>query len=109
MAASRKPQVGELLAEARRAFREEFGTEPQLAVAAPGRVNLIGEHTDYNQGLVLPMVRGWEGTPSLSWDSGHPPPGRAGLRGARRRLVPAWTLGRAVPNLYSGRIWGTST
>uniref|UniRef100_A0A5F9DCM8 Galactokinase 1 n=1 Tax=Oryctolagus cuniculus TaxID=9986 RepID=A0A5F9DCM8_RABIT len=56
MAASRQPQVGELLAEARRAFREEFGEEPELAVSAPGRVNLIGEHTDYNQGLVLPMA-----------------------------------------------------
>lgn len=58
MAASRHPQVDELLAEARRAFREEFGAEPELAASAPGRVNLIGEHTDYNQGLVLPMVRG---------------------------------------------------
>nr|XP_008511563.1 PREDICTED: galactokinase [Equus przewalskii] len=51
-----EPQAGELLAEARRAFREEFGAEPELAVSAPGRVNLIGEHTDYNQGLVLPMA-----------------------------------------------------
>uniref|UniRef100_A0A8C5NZA6 Galactokinase 1 n=1 Tax=Jaculus jaculus TaxID=51337 RepID=A0A8C5NZA6_JACJA len=56
MAAWRPPQVDELLAEARRAFREEFGAEPELAVCAPGRVNLIGEHTDYNQGLVLPMA-----------------------------------------------------
>jgi galactokinase len=63
MAASRPPQIEELLAEARRAFREEFGAEPELAVSAPGRVNLIGEHTDYNQGLVLPMVRGCAGQP----------------------------------------------
>ncbi|CAO2646109.1 Galk1 [Lemmus lemmus] len=56
MAAWRPPQVEELLAEARRAFLEEFGAEPELAVSAPGRVNLIGEHTDYNQGLVLPMA-----------------------------------------------------
>ncbi|KAM8944818.1 galactokinase isoform 2-T2 [Lycaon pictus] len=56
MAASSPPRAGELLAEARRAFREEFGAEPELAVSAPGRVNLIGEHTDYNQGLVLPMA-----------------------------------------------------
>lgn len=63
MAALRQPQVAELLAEARRAFREEFGAEPELAVSAPGRVNLIGEHTDYNQGLVLPMVRGCAASP----------------------------------------------
>ncbi|EHB10766.1 Galactokinase [Heterocephalus glaber] len=56
MAASRPPRLEELLAEARRAFREEFGADPELAVSAPGRVNLIGEHTDYNQGLVLPMA-----------------------------------------------------
>ncbi|HSF17235.1 MAG TPA: galactokinase [Vicinamibacteria bacterium] len=37
------------------AFRERFGSEPRLAVA-PGRVNLMGEHTDYNDGFVLPVA-----------------------------------------------------
>jgi galactokinase len=37
-------------------FREQFGQEPQWLAAAPGRVNLIGEHTDYNDGFVLPMA-----------------------------------------------------
>lgn len=72
MAAARQPQAAELLAEARRAFREEFGAEPELAVSAPGRVNLIGEHTDYNQGLVLPMVRGREGSPEPPPRKGRP-------------------------------------
>lgn len=55
--ASPVPAVSELLAEARRAYAQLFGHEPpQVAVCAPGRVNLIGEHTDYNQGLVLPMA-----------------------------------------------------
>lgn len=35
-------------------FREQFGTEPEIVVLAPGRVNLIGEHTDYNEGYVMP-------------------------------------------------------
>ena len=39
----------------RRAFRELYGREPRL-FRAPGRVNLIGEHTDYNEGFVLPMA-----------------------------------------------------
>ena len=38
------------------AFREHFGTEPDLLIRSPGRVNLIGEHTDYNDGFVLPMA-----------------------------------------------------
>ncbi|WP_127498179.1 galactokinase [Actinoplanes solisilvae] len=37
-------------------FRKEFGTEPTGLWAAPGRVNLIGEHTDYNEGFVLPFA-----------------------------------------------------
>jgi galactokinase len=36
-------------------FRQEFG-EPAVVVRSPGRVNLIGEHTDYNQGFVLPAA-----------------------------------------------------
>lgn len=38
------------------AFRTTFGQAPDGAVRAPGRVNLIGEHTDYNHGFCLPMA-----------------------------------------------------
>ena len=37
-------------------FRESFGEAPALVARAPGRVNLIGEHTDYNDGFVLPCA-----------------------------------------------------
>jgi galactokinase len=40
----------------RLAFRRQFGREEPRLFAAPGRVNLIGEHTDYNEGFVLPMA-----------------------------------------------------
>lgn len=36
-------------------FQQRFGTAPRL-FSAPGRVNLIGEHTDYNEGFVLPLA-----------------------------------------------------
>ncbi|MBD3305899.1 galactokinase [candidate division KSB3 bacterium] len=39
-----------------RSYRQQFGHMPELIVSAPGRVNLIGEHTDYNDGFVLPMA-----------------------------------------------------
>ena len=37
-------------------FRENFSNEPEVIATAPGRVNLIGEHTDYNGGFVLPVA-----------------------------------------------------
>jgi galactokinase len=41
---------------AARLYRDSFRSEPTVAVSAPGRVNLIGEHTDYNGGPVLPVA-----------------------------------------------------
>ena len=43
-------------ARARAAFVEAYGREPEALWQAPGRVNLIGEHTDYNDGFVLPVA-----------------------------------------------------
>jgi galactokinase len=37
-------------------FQKRYGRPPRWIVAAPGRVNVIGEHTDYNDGFVLPMA-----------------------------------------------------
>ena len=37
-------------------FERRFGSAPHAIVRAPGRVNLIGEHTDYNDGFVLPLA-----------------------------------------------------
>jgi galactokinase len=44
------------LARAATVFQAAFGAPPSIQVQAPGRVNLIGEHTDYNDGLVLPCA-----------------------------------------------------
>lgn len=48
--------IGDAQARARFAFARAFGGEPTLLVRAPGRVNLIGEHTDYNDGFVMPLA-----------------------------------------------------
>lgn len=45
-------------ASLRQKFEQEFGASPEV-FAAPGRVNLIGEHTDYNDGFVLPCAIGF--------------------------------------------------
>ena len=39
----------------REIFKQRFGDSPRL-FRAPGRVNLIGEHTDYNDGFVMPVA-----------------------------------------------------
>ncbi len=45
-----------LAASVRAAFADRYGEPPATVGRAPGRVNLIGEHTDYNAGLVLPVA-----------------------------------------------------
>jgi galactokinase len=58
MAPSGEPAAAspDLVAAIQGAFGESYGYPPQRLFRAPGRVNLIGEHTDYNDGFVLPMA-----------------------------------------------------
>lgn len=50
------PQPSSLSVQVQSVFQERTGQRPQFLVRSPGRVNLIGEHTDYNDGFVLPMA-----------------------------------------------------
>jgi galactokinase len=56
MSAGEIPTDAEAAARALQAFVERFGRTPEGVWAAPGRVNVIGEHTDYNDGYVLPVA-----------------------------------------------------
>ncbi len=91
-------------------FGECFGGEPDGVWLAPGRVNLIGEHTDYNEGLVLPFALG-EGIVAaaarrddgiLALRTRHDPgtqvdipldrlpAGPSGIQGGIRDQIPGW-------------------
>lgn len=48
--------LADMVASVKQAFVDRYGSAPECVAAAPGRVNLIGEHTDYNDGFVLPMA-----------------------------------------------------
>ncbi len=56
MALPLNPPLADLASDADAAFRQQFNAEPALHAAAPGRVNLIGEHIDYCDGFVLPFA-----------------------------------------------------
>ncbi|MFM9852901.1 MAG: galactokinase [Sphingomonadaceae bacterium] len=56
---------------ARAAFLSHFSEEPHFLVRAPGRVNLIGEHTDYNDGFVLPCAIDRDTVVAIAPESGN--------------------------------------
>ncbi len=88
--------------QAVRLYHEVFASDPVVAVSAPGRVNLIGEHTDYNGGPVLPVALqrrtivvagpadGWEFVSSVDGVVR-----RAGLAGAMPREWTGYLVGVA--------------
>jgi galactokinase len=53
-----RSQLREIEEKAIKAYADMFGEDPELIASAPGRINLIGEHTDYNGGFVLPCAVG---------------------------------------------------
>lgn len=90
-----------LIGQAAAFFRETFGSEPETISIAPGRVNLIGEHTDYHEGFVLPAAidryvivaarkaNGFRFVSQASGDSGHAEDPQALPKWARYAASPA--------------------
>src|SRR5258708_34086851 len=58
---------------ARSGFRQAFGYPPGAVAVAPGRMNVIGEHTDYNEGFVLPAAIDRHVAVALRLRRGGPP------------------------------------
>ena len=83
-------------------FRAAFGVAPSQAASAPGRVNLIGEHTDYNGGPVLPMAIAARTTAAV----GPGEPGWLDLLSARDGLVQRVRWDGAVPAGWAGYVVG---
>lgn len=80
-------------------FRDAYGAEPQGVWAAPGRVNLIGEHVDYADGLCLPLALSQRTYAALSTRDD----GRVRLRSAQRPDEPYdGTLGQVGPGTPTG-------
>jgi galactokinase len=65
------PAAGDVVSRVGARFLDRYGIAPQCVWHAPGRVNLIGEHTDYNDGLVLPFALG-SGTVAAAAVSSEP-------------------------------------
>ena len=89
-------------------FRLEFGDEPSWVAAAPGRVNLIGEHVDYVGGPVLPAAIdrfvALAGGPGPGWRiSSEVPGGEAYLAALGRELAVGPQLVAAAASLPPGR------
>jgi galactokinase len=85
---------------ARAGFRTRFGHDPAAVWAAPGRVNLIGEHTDYNGGLSLPIA-----LPQRTYFAASPTPGedRAVLSSAEIEDEPfAMPMAAVAPGAVTG-------
>jgi galactokinase len=70
-------------------FAEKFGYPATHVIQAPGRVNLIGEHTDYNDGFVLPCAIDYQTVISCAPRDGPYCPGDCRrLRQSERRVLP---------------------
>jgi galactokinase len=83
-------------------FRERFGGEPDGVWFAPGRANLMGEHTDYNEGFVLPFALGQGVTAAAAGRAG---PGNRRLTVCSRQ-EPGDAVGVDLDGLAPGRVTG---
>jgi galactokinase len=95
----------EIEEQAAQVYRVRFDDEPELVASAPGRINLIGEHTDYNGGFVLPCAvdrrvavavgRGGNELYSTNFDETRPMSGEKDSSWADYPRGVVWAIGEA--------------
>jgi galactokinase len=83
-------------------FAATFGRPADAVASAPGRVNLLGEHTDYNDGFVLPIALAQQTTVSLGRAAGE----RFTLRSDDLGRAVAFTLDRAPEEQFARYVFG---
>lgn len=83
-------------------FRAVYGSEPEASADAPGRVNLLGEHTDYNEGFVLPIAIEQRTRVALRRNGG--PAFR--LHAAALGKALSFTLDQRPPEHFATYVWG---
>jgi galactokinase len=86
--------------ELRAAFAARFGHPCRVVARAPGRVNLIGEHTDYNDGFVLPIA-----TPHATWVAVAAPADRERGPAQRQPTVRACSATLDDLQVWEARNW----
>lgn len=96
-------------ARAVEAFRRRFGAAPRVIASAPGRVNLIGEHVDYADGVVLPLAIAERAAVALgAGDAGAAPssggPGATAIRGQARAQHPSAESFSDIESIELGRV-----
>ncbi|WP_299322404.1 galactokinase [Parasphingopyxis sp.] len=92
-----------------RAFRDTYSAEPTSLIRAPGRVNLIGEHTDYNDGFVLPCALQFETVVAAGpCDDASIETLALDCDGARDRFDPAADIAPLAPGAWQNHIRGVA-
>jgi galactokinase len=83
-------------------FQQIFNAAPQVHATAPGRVNLLGEHTDYNDGFVLPTAIPQQTTVEL----GYSPNDRHHFYSQELSESISWQAGEPIPSSFASYLVG---
>ena len=94
----------------RESFRKYFGREPEVISAAPGRLEILGNHTDYNEGFVLSCAVGFGVTIAIAENGlDHCRVRNPEFAGDAESIIDLENVGSAVPGDWVNYIRGVIT